>query len=454
MRIKLQTAVKLSEIAELFVKRNFNNDADISYVSTDTRELFPNDLFVGILGESYDGASFTAIANSIGAYTLAVNKDATIEAKSSDEILSRLIIYFKEKLTSLKCCVAITGSVGKTTAKELLCAICKHKYKTHASYMNYNNLTGLFHTVITAPDDTELLIVEMGMNSPGEISLLSSLINPNIAVITTVGSAHVGELGSRENIARAKLEITDGLLEGGKTVIPYGEPLLKRAKGKFTFSMSSPEADAFFIPLKLDNGGTLFDFYSHGKAVCGCRFNIPGEHIFSSMMASFAAAVLMGLSPREISSSLQNIKPTLLRPTFLTLGTHTVYDDTYSSSPEALYESMKMLTLFGKPTVAVIGDMLELGDSSAKLHRKAGKLAAELGYKRLYLIGEHVRHTREGAIAFGIKPENIHINKDISRLSDTLLAIDKDYGGEIILVKASHKMGLDRLIKMMKERWT
>ena len=206
--------------------------------------------------------------------------------------------------------------------------------------------------------------------------------------------------------------------------------------------------------MKLDSDGTLFDFYSHGKAICGIKFSIPGEHIFSCLMAAFSTALLLGIPLRELSSQINKLTPDILRPTMLELGKYTVYNDSYSSSPDALRETMRMLTLYDRPLSAVIGDMLELGTSSASYHRDAGRDAARLGYKKLYLVGSDVRHTAEGAIACGIKKENIHINKDINDLESTINAIEKSYDGEIILVKASHSTGLDRLIKMMIERWT
>ena len=171
-------------------------------------------------------------------------------------------------------------------------------------------------------------------------------------------------------------------------------------------------------------------------------------------MGAFSCSVLLGIPLRALSDSLEHITPDILRPTLLQLGNHTVYNDSYSSSPEALFETMRMLTLYNKPLSAVIGDMLELGEKTAYHHRIAGKDSARLGYKRLYLIGSNSRHTAEGAMIGGIKKENIHINNNINDLNATLDEIDRTYDGEIILVKASHKTGLDRLIKMMMERWT
>ena len=390
----------------------------------------------------------------MGAFTLSTSNEATVKATSSDEILSRMIVYFKAKLSELKYTVAITGSVGKTTTKEILFALTKDRFKVHASYKNYNNLVGLFHTVLSAPKETELLILELGMNAPREIAQMSILISPDVAIITAIGNAHVGMLGSREDIARAKLEICEGLKDSGTTLIPLDEPALESAKSKFTFSMHKNSANAFFIPLRLDSGGTVFDFYSRGKAICGCKLAIPGEQNFQCFMGAFSCAVLLGIPLRYLSDMLPKLTPDILRPTLLQLGNHIVYNDSYSSSPEALVETMKMLTLYNKPLSAVIGDMLELGDRSAYHHRNAGKAAASLNYRKLYLIGSNSRHTAEGARIGGIKKENIHINNNVNDLEATLDSIEKSYDGEIILVKASHKTGLDRLIKMMMERWT
>ena len=454
MRIRLSSPISINELRSLFGYCKEKKDFSITYVCTDTRELCEGDLFIGVSGKNFDGALFTDTANDMGAFTLSTSESATVKAATSDDVLSILIKHFKSKLSHLIYTVAITGSVGKTTTKELLLSLTGKRFKAHANHKNYNNLLGLFHTVLTAPEDTELLIAELGMNAPGEIKAMAKLLTPDIAIITNVGSAHVGMLGSRKEIANAKLEICDGLNDSGITVIPYGDQALKTAKNNFTFSADNNSANAFFIPLKLDSGGTLFDFYSRGKVVCGCRFHIPGEHNFRCLMGAFSAAMLLGIPLRELSSGLNLLTPDILRPTILNLGDHTVYNDSYSSSPEALYETMRMLTLYKQPLSAVIGDMLELGDKSAYYHRNAGKYAAKFGYRKLYLVGKYARHIAEGAIAFGIKKENIHINSDNDDLAITLDAIDKGYDGEIILVKASHRTGLDRLIKMMMERWT
>lgn len=450
MRIKLNSGVKLSEIARAVNSPLSVNDALIEYISTDTRELMRGDLFVALKGKLFDGSDFTEEALSRHAYALSESNVASITVKSSSEAVMLLIDFFKKRLAHLATTVAITGSVGKTSCKCFLKALVEDKFKAHETQKNLNNLFGLFHTVLTAPPDTEVLIVEMGMNNRGEIREMSLAVRPDIAVITNIGAAHIGSLGSRNAIRDAKLEITCGMKEG-VCVVPHSEPLLAGIKEKITFASLVSGADAQFIPLTQNKDGTVFDFYFKGRVLLAQRFKICGAHLFTTFCAALTAASLLKITDSELSSAIKKIDSTLLRPKFITVNGIEIYDDTYSSSPEALIENVKMLSTYGSSVSCVLGDMLELGEHSAKLHFSIGKQIARLGVKSLYLVGKEIMHIKAGAESFGMKSENIHINNDTENLYLTVEAVKKSHKNGILLVKASHAIHLERFIEMLRE---
>ncbi len=448
MRIRLNYAVRLSELASAVSSHLAGNDAVIEFICTDTRELVMGDLFVALKGKLFDGSDFTDEAIAKHTHTLSESKNASIRVESSTKAIMMLIEFFKKRLLHLVSTIAITGSVGKTSCKCFLKALIERKYKTHATKMNLNNLFGLFHTVLTAPKDTEVLVIEMGMNNKGEIHKMSTAVKPDIAVITNIGTSHVGKLGSREEIAAAKLEVTDGM-SAGTVVIPMSEPLLNHVKNKVTFSIMTAGADATFIPLLQNKHGTTFDFYFRGRTLLTQQFKICGSHLFSTFCASLTAASLLKISNAELSNAIKTIDDTLLRPKHITVNGIEIYDDTYSSSPEALIEGVKMLSMYRKPVSCVLGDMLELGKYSKNLHFNIGEQLAGLGVKRLYLVGKEVVHIKSGAEAYGMKSENIHINNDTEKLYLTVEAVKKYHKNEILLVKASHSIHLERFIEIL-----
>lgn len=450
MRIKLNFPIRLSLLAQITNTRLCGDDTVIEYLSTDTHDLSRGDLFWALQGEKFDGADFTDDALTAGAYVLSTAKNATLKADSATEPILLYISYLKTNLDKLCHTVAITGSVGKTSTKEMLRALLSVKYRVHASRENENNLFGLFYTLLTAPSDTEILITELGMNCEGEISILSRAVSPDIGVITNVGSAHIGKLGSSEAIAQAKLELADGL-RGGCLIIPNDEPLLSKAPASFTVSLTNGRSDLFVIPLLEAKNGTVFDAYHRGKAYIGKRLNIPGRHILSSFSFALAAALSVGISESEIDLGLCKIDENILRPRFRIIGKYTIYDDTYSASPEAMAEVMKMLTLYKRPVSAVLGDMLELGEATVSAHEKIGLLAAGLNYERLYLVGEHANDYARGAVCGGISKSRIHVNESARDLSVTAKAVIKNYNGEILLIKGSHALHLEKIAELLKE---
>ena len=456
MRIKLSSPFKISElISSIDVKAHALSkyDSVVCAICTDSRLIEVGDLFFALKGDRFDGEDFVTDAISNGA--IAISKkmlDGVITVSDTSYALLSAAAFYKSRLKKLKYSVAITGSIGKSTTKEFVKKLASVKYCTHATHANYNNYIGLAHTVFSAPENTEVLVVELGMNHLGEISTLSKCISPDIAVITGIGTAHIGILGSRENIAKAKLEIVDGM-NGGPLLIPYGEPLLRHKNAK-SVSYSSSLSD--FSLYESDNGTYCFD--SPSVSVDSIATSITAEHLLFDLSLSLSVGCLIGLSPYEMRLGANMVNSNALRQRLIRLGSYSIFDDSYNSSYESVLANFRMLRNLGvKHVGAFLGDMLELGGESEKLHRMVGKAAYEHKLSSLYLLGKYAKHIANGAISAGFSADRIFINENTDAPDISVEQISENHlESELILFKGSHRLRLDRIADVLisKERKT
>ena len=449
MRVILNKPILLSELASVCDAELCTDDAPIRAICTSTKELFPKDLFVALSGEKYDGEDFVEEALSRNAYVLAKGKRASLSVGCTRTALLKIANDHKRKMPLLKCTVAITGSVGKTSVKEFTKRILSEHFCVHATDKNFNNEIGVALTLLTTPKNAEILICELGMNHLGEIDTLTKAVEPDIAVITNVGNAHVGNLGSRENIAKAKLEIANSK-KLFALLVPQGEQLLEGAPFRITVSTRDRSSFFFLSPTEVYEHGSRFDFYTDGKQLLSAEIKIPGRHILSSLAYAISISYMLGVSKEEILAAIEKMDQGMQRQRLLTVGRYRIYDDTYSSSPEAVVAIADMLSLGGEQCSAVLGDMLELGEKSAELHKLVGKRIYEKGFKRLYTYGDHARYIAEGAISAGMDEKNVFINSDGKNVEYTVAQIEKSYAGEILLIKGSHALGMEGIIKALK----
>ena len=420
-------------------------------VCTDSRECEVGDVFFALRGKNFDGNNFIPeaikrgaipVGNGVGRYGIRVD--------SADTALLSFAAYYKNALPNLKHTVAITGSVGKTTTKEFLHKITNKEYKTHATWGNYNNKIGVSMTVLSAPKDTEVLILEMGMNHSGEIKNMASKIKADTAIITKIGTSHIGYLENIENIAKAKLEITCGLQ--GELIIPKNEPLLKCNYEKVScFSSDDIGANISIIKNRFDKlelyiGGSLYSFFD---------FPSKAEHIRQCLAAAVAGALKLVISKDKILEGIKNIKQNIFRHKILNSRSgFLILDDSYNSSYESLtaaLETLKEVKYIGKAS-ALIGDILELGNKSAEIHYKIGKLLAAAELEYLFLVGEHIKETAKGAIDYGFVKSHIFLySHDIQRQNIARQIIDTLTPADALLVKASHGMKLKNIIEIISE---
>ncbi len=446
MRIKLGYKMTLSEISSV-LNSTCPCEKSIGYITTDSREVKSGDLFVALRGENYNGEDYVEEAIAKGAIALCTRKrKGAIVVHNTTDALLDLAAYYKKGLKRLKYSVAITGSVGKTTTKEFLKQISSVKYKTHATIGNMNNHIGMPLSVLSAPMDTEAIILEMGMNNLGEISKMSGCIKPDIAIITNIGTSHIGNLGSRKNIAKAKLEITEGQADGS-LIVPYGEDLLKGAKAK-RFSTSDISADYYLQSKDKDN----ISLYENGRCAFTSNFSFTDQHLLTCLAAAIAAAREMRLTEAETVNGILLISKDNIRQKIIRAKNIYFLEDCYNSSIESVKADIDVMNgLVGYSAKSLLlGDILELGEHSEKIHEEIGRMISQSDFKNLYLYGNHARYIMSGAVDAGFPESRIfgNFSDDISISARQL--IDNTSENEIILLKASRKMRLERIIEIVK----
>ncbi|WP_270181786.1 UDP-N-acetylmuramoyl-tripeptide--D-alanyl-D-alanine ligase [Alkalihalobacillus sp. CinArs1] len=436
-----------------FARASLDKELQFDGIATDTRKDCTNKLFVPIVGEVYDGHRFIDKAIESGATGTLWDDSKPFPKDLENQIVVYYVSDTTEGLQNLAKAVlnahkpyvvGVTGSNGKTTVKDMLEAVLSPNYKTYKTQGNLNNHWGLPMTILSMPEDTDVLILEMGMSSRGEISLLSSIARPDVAVITNIGESHLLQLGSRENIAKAKMEIVDGLKENGSLIIDGDEPLLAPVKSR-AISCGYEDGNDFQISevSQLDKG-FAFCLSEEDKPF---EIRLLGKHNIKNALFSIAAARKLGVEDDAIRSSLSNLKLTGMRlETYETSNGALVINDAYNASPTSMKAAVNtLIELEGyKKKIAVLGDMYELGNQEEQLHRDIAT-AIKNPITEVVTVGEKGKwiyeemKTNEAvsvpAVSFATKEEASSYLKD---------RLDKETA---VLLKASRGLGLETIIK-------
>ena len=427
---------------------NISNKQIITHICTDSRLAQKGDLFIALKGEKYDGNDFLYDANARGAISLG-NQDtnADIETPSTNSALLYIAKYYKSLFEKLKSTVAVTGSVGKTSTKEFIRQILTNR-KIHANKGNYNNLIGLAHTIFTMPQNTEYLITEMGMNHAGEISELSRCTNPDISIITNIGTAHIGNMGNRQAIADAKCEILLGM-KGGPIIIPYDEPLL------FHLSNTVKVGCNINAPYSLTKGSNGKYNYSYPEGnIDNIELGIISNHVEKNISMAITASLLLKIPTSDIKIGAESITYDDIRGRTIVLNDFRIFDDSYNASYESVIADLKHMSTvsYDFPLGVFLGDINELGIHSEFIHRSLGNALPDFHISNLYLKGKYANLIAEGAIERGFDIKRIHINNDIDDIETSIRQIqDYHLKNEIILFKASHSQRFDKIADLIAE---
>ena len=432
---------------------------EFSKVVIDTREDVTGALFVAIKGPRFDGHDFVRQALDAGAAAVMVsNVDIGVGA-------SRIIV--EDTLTALQALscanrnrfkgkvVGITGSNGKTTTRRILTSILKMSRLTHEPRKNFNNHIGVPLTLLELSDEMDAAVLELGCSDFGEISALTKLADPDVALITNVGPAHLEKLIDLDGVARAKGELFAGLRSNAVAVINLDDPRVANmttpASEKITFGRCV-DADVRLINRSVKKDGTqIVTIFLQGISI-ESKLPLPGAHNAQNAVAAAAAAIAAGASPDEIQRGLASTPQTTGRLATLKgpQGT-TIIDDTYNANPVSTAAALGVLAELpkGAGRLAVLSDLLELGKSAAEAHRKTGRLAAASNLKILITMGEGGAWIREGAIEAGMNEKYCHHARSHEEASEVALKILKP--GDTVLVKGSRGVKMEVVVKLLTE---
>ena len=354
------------------LKNNIN--AGKFSVSTDTRTITSEDIYIGLKGENFDGENFIDRAISSGAKAYFTRKGIILDdAKLVLQVENPLIAYLQlSKLYLNKISpkiIALTGSSGKTTTKEMLTSVCRQSFRTHSTPLNHNNEVGFCQTIMSMPVDTQVLILEMGMRGLGEIELLSKYSHPDITIITNVGTSHIGRLGSRENIAKAKCEICKYQKENG-CFIAHDSDLIRQTvefKGeKVYFSIKDVE----FIEKQI--GKTKFEYKDEEY-----QLNIEGDYNVENSLAVIETALHLNMSPDKINEGLKLYAPIEKRWQIENIGDFSIINDSYNANPDSMKAALSTVLELYPKAVLVLGNMGELGQDEVYYHQQIGDYIIE-----------------------------------------------------------------------------
>lgn len=423
------------------------NSSGLFNICTDSRNIKPDTVYLPLKGEKFDGNEFIKSAVEQGAkgyFTenrniLCPEANFALFVPNALEAYLEIASFRKQKIAPIT--IAITGSSGKTTTKEMMASVAKKAFKTHKSELNHNNEVGLCQTLLSMPKDTEVLVVEMGMRGLGEIELLSKYAKPDIAIIANTGTAHIGRLGSVENIAKAKCEITKYLHPEG-ILFAHDTNLIKKvndyAGETFYVGLKSPDLK----DIELYQNKSEFTYRNHKY-----KLNVEGEHNIQNALFVINAALKLGMKPDLIAQGLEEYKPIENRWQVEEISGYKIVNDSYNSNPESLKAAASTFLMTQKaPRLLVLGDMKELGECEEEFHKNCGDFLNKFEDFELVTVGELAKHIAEGLNPKkGIKTNSFATNSQAAKY-----ILENISDGTTILFKASRSMKFEEIIKELR----
>ena len=432
----------------------FAGDTAIDLVTTDSREVRPGCIFVAFPGEKFDGHDFAAKALAEGAEYVVLNHpvegvpaEKTVLCPDSYRAMMTLGANYRSQFHPKV--VGVTGSVGKTTTKQMTYAAIAGFGSTIKTEGNQNNELGLPRTLFRIGKETEYAVVEMGMSHLGEIERLSQCARPDAGIITCIGVSHIGNLGSRENICKAKLEICAGLKNGAPLVLNGDDPFLRKAKlpdhvRPVWFSLGDEDADVCALNIRQEGDGMTFTLEDGEEDTTEVHIPAMGRHNVANALAAYAAATRLGLGAKKVIAGLEQFQQTGMRQKVVHSKGVDVIEDCYNANPDSMKAALAMFREYPcKRRFALLGDMLELGGMSGPAHAEAGRQAAEYGVDVLLCYGPESARMAETAKAAGVKAAHVASYREAA---DALLS--QMQPGDALLVKASRGMALEKALEI------
>ena len=427
-------------------------DGIITEVCTDTRKICAGCLFIAIKGENFDGHDFAAAALEKGAVAVVVEKNCGLGkqqliVKSTRQALLDLAGYYRRKFHIPV--VGITGSVGKTTTKDMTHFVLSSRFKTLKNEGNLNNEIGVPLTLFRLDSSYEAAVIEMGMSNFGEISRITAAVKPSIAIITNIGVSHIENLGSRENILKAKLEIIESMKPNANLILNGDDDLLSAYQDMthpiIYFGIDSPVCNTKALDIELGSDETSFTAEFAGGTQ---RVTLPmsGKHSIYDALAAISAGIVLGIEATDAAKALSGYVPSGMRQRIVRKGGITVIEDCYNASPDSQRAALEVLRgLDAKRRIAVLGDMKELGSMSEQAHREVGVAASNSDVDILVCCGDEAEFIADEGRKGGVK-EVLHF-KNKEDAAKYLINTVKD--GDALLFKASRAMKLEDIIQSL-----
>lgn len=421
------------------------NTECINFIN-DTRSLNKGDVFVGIKGETFNGNTFYKEAIKKGACVCILDDETVLENNKEkvaivlvDDSIKAIqeLAKYKRSLYDIPV-IAVTGSVGKTSVKDMVNAVVSSNYKTLCTKGNMNNHIGVPLTILGLKDH-EALIVEMGMNHLGEIHTLSNIAKPTLALITNIGTAHIGNLGSRENILKAKMEITDGL--NGSLIINNDNDMLRTVKYDKLITIGI-DNDSDYVAKDIEDNIFSINFHIDNEYI---SLPVGSKAFVYNALFAYAVGKKLNIPNNKIVNALENFKLTPHRLELITHKDYQIIDDTYNASLDSVNNALEMLGKVSGRKVFIFGDILELDNYALEIHKEIGQSVIKNKIDVLITVGENAYHTYSIAYNAGIESYHYKNNDEMIKEIDKIIDIN-----DTILVKGSHGMNLIEVVEHLK----
>ena len=457
----------------------FATAIDVSGVSTDTRTIKEGELFIALSGENFDGNDYLAKAIELGACAVLTNDESRVPegavaviVEDTVHALGLLANHYRFKLGCKV--IAVTGSVGKTSTRTMIVDVLKTGLKVHSTEKNNNNEIGMSKTILSAPEDSEVIVVEMGMRGLGQISYLTKIARPDIAIITNVGYSHIGILGSKDNILKAKMEICEGLTDGGIVAVNSDDRKL------FDYCVKELPINNFIAGIQVRSDDDLpcplvISAYDVEETDTGMRFGtslkrmgerseftLPlevgmfGDNAIRNALFAIFCAYMTGITntaemQKKIAQAISNRSAIDGRGAIVETQKYFIMNDAYNASPESMANAFLNFSkkAKGHRKVLALGGMLELGDVAPGLHELTGKDCAAYDFDRVFVTGDNADDFIRGAHMVDIKLEIVKC-KDTEDVKRRLEDYVRD--GDAILFKASHSFGFEKVAESFIEK--
>ncbi|MCT7948705.1 UDP-N-acetylmuramoyl-tripeptide--D-alanyl-D-alanine ligase [Ancylothrix sp. C2] len=448
----------LGQLSDVLDSTPATNAGDFSQIRatgicTDTRSLNAGEVFLALRGENFDGHAFVPAAVSKGAVAVIVECELPVEipqfvVKDSLKAYQAIANWWRRQFSVPV--IAVTGSFGKTTTKELISAVLETQGKVLKTQQNFNNEIGVPKTLLELSSDHDFAVIEMAMRGPGQIAELAEIAEPTIGVITNVGTAHIGLLGSKEAIAEAKCELLAEMPATSTAILNQDNELLMATAAQVWQGKT--------ISYGLD-GGDVFGKIIDGETVEveGLRFRLPlaGRHNACNYLAALAVAKVLGISWEGLQAGVAVDLPEGRAKRYDLPGDVVILDESYNAGLESMKAALYLLAeTSGKRHIAVLGTMRELGDRSLEFHENIGETVRDLKLDALFILADEDEAKAMAGGAVGVPVVEVFVNTGPEAKS-TLLSRLKSFvsGGDCLLFKASHAVALDKVVEQFRSDW-